>query len=131
MRRTLAVLQVMIYAAGVLLFGGDLHKIADLRADLAHCKATEDKDLTWVDLVTGHLVNFDALLDAHGHGDEQRPHHPLHHGRHTGAQPVVPLTADVAVIAELLFDARPIRFAQFTETYRSDPLAFVFRPPAA
>lgn len=131
MLRALAVLHLLMYTTGVLLFGGDLHKVADLRADFAHCKATEDKDLTWSDFITDHLVNFDALVDAHGEGDEQRPHHPLDNGHHTAAQPVLPLISAIGVPADRHVAPRTVRFAQLTETYGFDPLAFVFRPPSA
>lgn len=127
MLRALAILQVMIYATGVLLFGGDLHKIADLRVDFAHCKATEDKDLTPLDFVKDHLTCFDALVDSHPPGDEQRPHSPprsvdnsvmvqsfLHIDRHELCPP------DTGV---------RVGFVDRVELYEHHHSVSVFRPP--
>lgn len=46
-----------------------------------HCKATEDPNMTMVDFVTDHLINFDCLVDNHDKGDLQKPHTSLqfHH----------------------------------------------------
>lgn len=60
---------------------GDFSTIQDLPEMYAHCKATEDKDMTVFDFVTDHLINVDCLFDKHEKNDPQKPHAPiqLHH----------------------------------------------------
>ena len=43
----------------------------------AHCKTTEDKDLSVLDFISDHLINIDGLFDAHNNGDHQKPHKPF------------------------------------------------------
>jgi hypothetical protein len=75
--RLISFLLLTIAMIGALLLpGGDASLLRDLPAMYAHCKATEDKDLTPLDFITDHLTCFDALLDTHPPGDEQRPHAP-------------------------------------------------------
>lgn len=70
-------LLLMFYAAGSLLLpGGHFELLKELPEMYRHCKATEDKDLTPLDFVKDHLTCFDALVDSHPPGDEQRPHSP-------------------------------------------------------
>ena len=61
----------------------DFSVIGNLPKMYAHCKATEDKDMTPFDFVTDHLINIDSLFDKHENGDEQKPHkssyYTLHH----------------------------------------------------
>ena len=42
------------YTLGVFILGGDFTLVGDLRGMYAHCKATEDKDMNWIDFITDH-----------------------------------------------------------------------------
>lgn len=61
----------------MLLPNGDFSVLPDLPAMYAHCKTTEDKDLSVLDFITDHLINIDGLFDAHNNGDQQKPHKPF------------------------------------------------------
>jgi hypothetical protein len=56
---------------------GDFSVMPDLPFMFAHCKATEDKDLSVLDFITDHLINIDGLFDSHNNGDQQKPHKPF------------------------------------------------------
>lgn len=56
---------------------GDFSTIEKLPECYAHCKATEDNDMTPVDFITDHLINVDCLFDKHDNGDHQKPHQPF------------------------------------------------------
>lgn len=63
------------YSFGTIFFPmSDFSVIGNLPKMYAHCKATEDKDMTPLDFVTDHLINIDSLFDKHDKGDEQKPH---------------------------------------------------------
>jgi hypothetical protein len=53
---------------------GDFAFLEKIPAMYRNCKATEDKDMTPLDFITDHLVNFDCWFDAHDKGDLQKPH---------------------------------------------------------
>lgn len=118
------------YAAGVLVLpGGNFSLLGELPAMYAHCKATEDKDLTPLDFITDHLTCFDALTDTHPPGDDQRSHTP---------------PPDVRSNAPVLIDARiaqtrvslpsgcdALDFGYAADLYHHHHSSLVFRPPIA
>jgi hypothetical protein len=118
---------LFLLAGTLLLPGGNFNLLRDLPAMYAHCKATEDKDLTPLDFVRDHLTCFDALVDDHPPADEQRPHSP----------PV-----DVNAVAPWFMEARPCsiglnaplhamtnRFGRIVDLYHHQHSVLVFRPP--
>ena len=56
--------------------GCDFASLPEIPAMYAHCRATEDKDMTTFDFITDHLIDFDCLFDVH-ENDEQKPHCPM------------------------------------------------------
>ena len=66
---------ITFYSLGTIFLPmSDFSVIGNLPEMYAHCKATEDKDMTPLDFVTDHLINIDSLVDKHNNGDEQKPH---------------------------------------------------------
>jgi len=70
---------LVFYGLGsFILPSGDFQLLKDLPCAYQHCKATEHSDMTPLDFITDHLLNFDTIFDDHDHGDEQKPHTPFH-----------------------------------------------------
>ncbi|MBX7094726.1 MAG: hypothetical protein K1X56_08400 [Flavobacteriales bacterium] len=80
MQKAILYLLLSFYSLGVFLLPkGDFSYLAELPEMYHHCKSQEDKDMTWVDFISDHLINFDGIFDAHNHGDEQKPHKGIEH----------------------------------------------------
>lgn len=126
--RLTAILLLTIALLGALFLpGGDVSLLRDLPAMYAHCKATEDKDLTPLDLITDHLICLDALLDTHPPGDDQKPHAPLPSGRAH-----IPLSVDAFIsCAQVPVPEILPRSGSVVEPsrYRYLHCSLVFRPP--
>ncbi len=126
--RLTSFLLLVIALLGALLFPcGDVGLLRDLPAMYAHCKATEDKDLTPLDFITDHLTCFDALLDTHPPGDEQRPHAPASANRTHMPLPVEVFVHHtlVPVPQSLPSACSEMLSSRYRYLYRSQ----VFRPP--
>lgn len=131
MLRTLGTLLFAFYTLGVLMLPkGDLRILADLPAMYHHCKDTEHHDMNVVDFITDHLLPFDAMVDPHPPGDEQRPHSPPDR-HHTGAASYAPLTKPVAYVTALYNTPPVLMHPEVSSLYHFDPLVSVFRPPCA
>jgi hypothetical protein len=52
---------------------GNFSMLQEIPEMYHHCKSTEDKDMTLLDFITGHLINIDGLFDKHEYRDEQKP----------------------------------------------------------
>ncbi len=75
MKIILTKILITFYSLGTIFLPmSDFSVIGNLPKMYAHCKATEDKDMTPFDFVTDHLINIDSLFDKHDKGDEQKPH---------------------------------------------------------
>lgn len=74
---------IIFYSLGTIFLPmGDFSALGDLHKMYAHCKATEDKDMTVMDFITDHLINIDGVFDKHQNGDEQKPHKPFEFSVH-------------------------------------------------
>lgn len=106
---------------------GDFAMLQHLPDMYRHCKATEDKDMTPLDFITDHLINFDGLFDKHDHGDEQKPHAPIHTQHHGQSQ--------VTLISSFAFAITPIQSSEVKPLFAkihvavSDYIFTIFRPP--
>jgi len=130
MLRPIASLLLVYYACGALLLGGNFSDLADLPTMYAHCKATEDKDMTPLDFITDHLVNIDALFDSHPAGDEQRPHSGKGQ-QHTGVQPYTPLSKPLLSGTTMSLAPTVLLRGEVPDGYHFEFSALVFRPPCA
>lgn len=78
MKQVAFIFILFYYALGsVILPSSDFSILPKLPSLFAHCKATEDKDMTILDFITDHLMNIDGVFDAHEQGDDQKPHQPF------------------------------------------------------
>lgn len=69
---------IFFYSLGtIILPESDFSFLEDLPKMYAHCKATEDIDMTPIDFITDHLINIDGIFDKHLNGDPQKPHKPF------------------------------------------------------
>ena len=128
MKRIATILFLAYYSFGTFcLPQGDFSAIADLSKMYAHCKATEDNDMTLIDFITDHLVNIDGLFDKHDNGDKQKPHSPVQF-HHSPIQPTlvtrsIRVSFNKAVSPGTEFPIYNDRF------YFSEFSSSVFRPP--
>lgn len=128
--RTITLLMLAYYTAGVLLLpGGNFAVLHELPAMYAHCKATEDKDLTALDFITDHLTCFDALTDTHPPGDEQRSHTPPPDVRGNMPSLIDAQTSSAQVSAPSA--CRTVDLLERPDLYRHHHCPSVFRPPIA
>lgn len=75
MMRLLFLPLILFFCLGtVILPNSDFTALKELPKMYHHCKAAEDKDMTFIDFITDHLVNIDAIFDKHDKGDQQKPH---------------------------------------------------------
>ncbi|MEO8588857.1 MAG: hypothetical protein ABI432_05765 [Flavobacteriales bacterium] len=129
--RILSSIALFYYAFGVFVLQGDFNILGRVSAMYAHCKATEDKDLTWVDFITDHLVCFDALVDNHPQGDEQRPHRSPPTNEYAGTAPLFEVTGPLPACDRVLIPATDRTYPAEVDLYHFDPVDPVFRPPNA
>lgn len=61
---------------------GEFSALKDLPDTYRNCQSNEDKDMTFFDFITDHLINIDAVFDQHVNGDHQRPHCPIPNQQH-------------------------------------------------
>lgn len=129
--RAIGSIVLVYYAFGVFLLQGDFNVLGRISEMHDHCKATEDRDMTWVDFITDHLACFDALVDSHPPGDEQRSHNPLPTKEYAGPQPVFAITEPLRVQDRVFAPAMDRAYPGTEDLYRFDPVDLVFRPPNA
>ncbi|HEY5123673.1 MAG TPA: hypothetical protein VIK14_08055 [Ignavibacteria bacterium] len=82
MRKIITILVSAYFTGGTMILPlGDFTTLLDIPAMYKNCKETEQEDMTPIDFITDHLLNFDCLFDEHPPGDKQRPHKPFvyHH----------------------------------------------------
>lgn len=123
---------LVFYTSGSLLLpSGDFSVLKDISCAYHHCKTTEHNDMTALDFITDHLLNFDIIFDDHDDGDDQKPHTPFHTYSHIVvtvfqecAPSIVRATTHHIVLTKISFDFKN----QFP--YQSH-LSQVFRPPIA
>ena len=78
MKKLICILTLFYYSIGSLLLPASNFSISpELPQMFSHCKATEDKDMNFVDFLTDHLINIDGIFDHHEASDEQKPHQPM------------------------------------------------------
>ncbi len=110
---------------------GDFSVLPDLPVMYAHCKATEDKDLSVLDFITDHLINIDGLFDAHNN-DEQKPHKPFNFNHLSNGLILISqvnkpeIIRFKNVVAIETADELPHSKQHF---YQSNFLSSIFRPP--
>ncbi len=128
MKRISVILICLYYLFGNLcLPGGDFSFLVDIPPMYKHCKATEDKDITFFDFITDHLINFDELFDSHNNGDEQKPHQPPAKTVNSFQQPVFYATNILSNNPE--FKTLKINYYFLESKHIFDYKNFVFRPP--
>jgi hypothetical protein len=121
---------LVFYTSGsFLLPSGDFSLLKDISCAYHHCKSTEHSDMTPLDFVTDHLLNFDSIFDDHEHGDDQKPHKPFHTYSHIvvtvfqNCPPtIVMITSAHKILSRNSFDLRRQFISQ-------SHLSQVFRPP--
>jgi hypothetical protein len=75
LRQTIFIFLFIYFSFGAFLLpNGDFSILKDIPNMYHHCKLNEDKDMTFIDFITDHLINIDGCLDKHDHGDQQKPH---------------------------------------------------------
>ncbi len=57
----------------------DIAALKGIPGQYKHCKETEDKDMSFLDFITDHLINIDCIFDKHQNRDGQKPHRPFHY----------------------------------------------------
>ena len=78
MLRAFTRLLLIYFALGTFMLPqSDFSILLDLPSMYRHCKATEDKDMDFIDFITDHLINIDGIFDKHHKGDDQLPHTPF------------------------------------------------------
>ena len=131
MKIILTNLLITFYSFGTIFFPmSDFSVIGNLPKMYAHCKATEDKDMTPLDFVTDHLINIDSLFDKHDKGDEQKPHKSndftFHHSTTYFFQ-------EINTIAfkniKLLISSTVLIPDYENSLYFHNPIFSIFRPP--
>ncbi len=105
---------------------GDFSSLTELKEMYDHCKATEDHDMTVVDFITDHLINFDCLIDNHNKGDLQKSHTSLQY--HHQAQNYF-LTKKFIVDTEVCSVSKEDLPTFQVRIYYSNFRSSVFRPP--
>jgi hypothetical protein len=133
MKRIALIFLAMYFLLGqMLLPNGDFSILPDLPSLYAHCKATEDKDLTVFDFITDHLLDIDGVFDAHENGDDQKPHKPfnLTHTLHNSTLITHRFEPQIirfdTVLNDETKDSSPVLKLFF---YQSNYLSSIFHPP--
>jgi hypothetical protein len=126
MQRFWAFLIFLYFICGTLLLPqGDFSTLPDLPHMYAHCKATEDHDLTIPDFIEEHLFMLDDLMGEQPE-PEDKPHQPVQF--HHIYDPVI-----VAVRQELKTEVptttKATAMPVWDDVYLSDFPSSVFRPP--
>lgn len=120
------------WAFGMLLLPmGDFSLLRDLTQEYRNCKETEDKDMTWVDFISDHLINIDSIFDRHDNGDKQKPHTPIHYAQHNTVFPfeishkiiVVKATVFKGMSATLNYEKNNNYFYNYSTPIFHPPLA--------
>ena len=132
MKRAAASFLLIYYVFGSLVLPmGDFSMLPNLPKMYQNCKATEHHDMNPFDFITDHLINIDGLFDAHGNGDEQKPHQPFPLQHHNfQVQYCLPTLPNISLEqrAILPFEKRimPV-YQEFALT--SAFLGCIFKPP--
>ena len=126
--RAIPLFMLLYYTGGALLLpGGNFSVLREIPAMYAHCKATEDKDLTPLDFITDHLTCFDALTDTHPPGDEQRSHTPPPDVRGNMPSLIEAHTSTAHLSAPI--SCSTLELLERPDLYRHSHSQLVFRPP--
>ena len=128
MLKFVSIFLITYYTLGsTLLPLGDFSRLVDLPEMYRHCKNTEDKDMTFVDFITDHLIDIDGLFDKHDHGDKQKPHTPLNfHPQQIQASFYKPYIADMnSMVFEVTKDYIPFIVNEVSFCHHNR----IFRPP--
>jgi hypothetical protein len=130
LKKLAAILLFCYYAFGTLCLPlGDFSVARDLPEMYAHCKSTEDKDMTAIDFITDHLMNIDCIFDRHDDGDDQKPHTPvqLHH-----SQAQITFITQLVKINFINPSEEHFKLPLFSEgIYISGYISEIFHPPIA
>ncbi len=128
MKRLVTIIFCGYFLLGFLLLEqSDFSILQDLPSMYQHCKTAEDKDLTPLDFITDHLLNFDCLFDQHDNGDPQKPHVPPQFN-HQSYQ-------NIFVLKEVIIQSsEPVLLAKNLVFYSDNKLpqkfiSSIFRPP--
>lgn len=118
---------LLYFVSGTLMLPqGDFATLPDLPRMYAHCKATEDHDLTIPDFIEEHLFMMDDLMGEIPE-PEDKPHQPVQF--HHIYAPVTIAVHQVLTSIEqpVIIDKKVIRICD--DVYLSDYPTSVFRPP--
>lgn len=120
---------LVYFVTGTLLLPeGDFATLQDLPKMYAHCKASEDHDLTIPDFIEEHLLMLDDLMGEKPE-PEDKPHQPLQF--HHIYVPVCLALRNTFKVAELPVFNEVSRPVYRDESYLADYAGAVFRPPIA
>jgi hypothetical protein len=128
MKQTGVILFLAYYFLGTFcLPSGNFSMLSDLPAIYNHCKTFEDKDMTPLDFITDHLINFDCLFDNHGPGDDQRPHQPVQ----TTTEPYQSFVFITVTCSSLdnIFNENKVIFCFIESKHPQKLYHQIFRPP--
>ncbi len=131
MKNILQLFLITFYSLGTIFLPmGNFSVIGDLPKMYAHCKATEDKDMTALDFVTDHLINIDSLFDKHDNGDEQKPHKgidiTIHHITNIFFQEI----KNIEFKSNKISISNTVLIPDYENSiYFHNPIFSIFRPP--
>lgn len=127
MQRLLGIILFSYFLSGTLLLPqGDFAALPDLPRMYAHCRETEDHDLTIADFIEEHLLMMDDLMGELPE-PQDKPHQPVQF-HHIYAPVTIAVRQNFNVEVPSLALAKhqaPI----IDDVYLSDYPASVFRPP--
>ena len=127
MHKLFAFSLLLYFVCGTLLLPqGDFAALPDLPRMYAHCKATEDRDLTIPDFIEEHLFMMDDLMGEQPE-PEDKPHQPVQF-HHTYA-PVTVAVRQVLTPVEMPAIVEKTEIRVCDDVYLSDYPTSVFRPP--
>jgi hypothetical protein len=127
MQRLLGIILFSYFLSGTLLLPqGDFATLPDLPRMYAHCRETEDHDLTIADFIEEHLLMMDDLMGEPPE-PQDKPHQPVQF-HHIYAPVTIAIRQDFKVEGPSL--PLPKQLAPIiNDVYLSDYPASVFRPP--
>jgi hypothetical protein len=118
---------LLYFVSGTLLLPqGDFAALPDLPRMYAHCKETEDHDLTIPDFIEEHLLMMDDLMGEQPE-PEDKPHQPVQF-HHLYAPVTLAIRQVLTPIEQPVIIEREV-MRVYDDVYLSDYPTSVFRPP--
>jgi hypothetical protein len=118
---------VYFFGGNILLPGGDFSSLPDIPSMYRNCKANEDPDMDIPDFIFEHLLQVDGLFGADEQEPDEKPHQPFTFTHQLVQVNFVTEQPRIRVKAPTIEEKKHPVF--FEQTYSSDYVSFVFRPP--